>query len=56
MSNDDYLPVAGKRTGAMRDKALMTWIDMPVLLMPEGLDPTKLHCPGDIHRPGSVKY
>ncbi len=41
MGNDDYLPVFDKRTGSTRELALMTFIDLPVLLMPEGAGPEK---------------
>ncbi|MFC1676118.1 hypothetical protein ACFL3G_03520 [Planctomycetota bacterium] len=49
-NNDDYLPIG--RSGFVN--VYMSLIDLPVLLTREGFDQRKLHCPGDIRKPGSV--
>ncbi len=48
MGNDDYLPFSGRHWPPMN------FLDLPYLLVSEGLDPSKLHCPGDIEKPGTV--
>ncbi len=48
--NDDYLPFSG------RGSVKMGMLDVPYLLSAEGLDVRKLHCPGDIEKPGSIAW
>ena len=50
MGNEDYLPYVEHGGWS----ASMCFIDVPSLLVAEGLNPTKLHCPADIFRPGIV--
>ena len=47
--NDDWLP-----QGDRMNWVLMGWIDLPVLLMGEGINPKTFHCPGDIRKPGCI--
>ena len=47
--NEDYLPY-----GDRDNWYLMSMIDLPVLLISEGADPRKFHCPGDIRKPSAV--
>ena len=47
-NNDDHIPYSG------RDWPWMGSLDFPKLLIPEDLDPRKLHCPGDKEKPGSI--
>ncbi len=50
MGNEGYLPIG--RTGHVN--AYMGMLDLPVLLVSEGLSPESLHCPGDIRKPGAI--
>ncbi|MFC1677405.1 type II secretion system protein [Planctomycetota bacterium] len=50
LSNEDYLPLGRSRHAG----AYMSILDLPVLLVDEGLSPKGLHCPGDIRKPGAV--
>lgn len=45
---DGYLPRSG------RGWPYEGTLDYPTLLMSEGLDPSRLHCPGDVDKPGAI--
>ncbi|MFC1676759.1 type II secretion system protein [Planctomycetota bacterium] len=53
LSNEDYLP-HGRPAGPGQWNAYTIMLDLPVLLIDEGLSPKNLHCPGDIRKPGAV--
>ena len=48
VSNDDLLPSSGRLWPEMG------MLDIPALLIPEGLAPGNLHCPADKKKPGSI--
>ena len=48
-NNDGYFP-----QGDRNNYVYMSLLDMPVLLMRDGFDLRKTHCPGDISKPGAV--
>lgn len=47
-THDGRLPRSG------RGWPLEGALDLPGLLMSEGLDPSRLHCPGDVEKPGAL--
>lgn len=47
MSNDDKLPYM---------QGMNPFLHFPAMMISSGVEPTKLHCPGDPYNPGSVAY
>ena len=54
LSNEDYFPHRRCLGRSCWGAVFMSTIDLPVMLISEGLDPKSLHCPGDIRKPGAL--